>query len=241
MYWYNSTADEIENGNADIAILPIGSTEQHGPHLPIATDYLIASALSEKIAQSLGAFLLPALPISTCLEHRGKKGSVWIKPVTFMNVVADIAKCLKDQGFNKIVFLNCHGGNFALGPAVRELNASNPDIKVIILDFEKFLPQMLEKKLLECKDNLHACEYETSLILYLHSELVRKEKIEDSVPSVTREYLNYDSIFKYSSNGVWGRPSLATAEKGEKIFNYMVSGGADYIVRAFDFFAGADS
>ena len=236
MYWYNSTADEIEQGNADIAILPIGSTEQHGPHLPIATDYLIASAFGEKIAQSLGAFLLPALPISTCLEHRGKKGSVWIRPATFMNVITDIVICLKDQGFKKIVLLNCHGGNFALGPAVRELNASNPDMKVIILDFEKFLPQMLEKKLLESRDNLHACEYETSLILYLHSELVGKEKIEDCIPSVSREYLNYAPIFKYSKNGVWGMPSLASAEKGEKIFNLIVNGGVDYIVRTFEYF-----
>lgn len=241
MYWYNSTADEIEQGNADIAILPIGSTEQHGPHLPIATDYLIASAFGEKIAKKLGAFLLPALPISTCLEHRGKKGSVWIKPATFMNTVTDIVKCLKDQGFKKIVFLNCHGGNFSLGPAVRELNASNPDMKVIILDFEKFFPQMLEKKLLECKDNLHACEYETSLMLYLHSQLVRKEKIEDCIPSISREYLNYDSIFKYSKNGVWGMPSLASAEKGEKIFNLIVKGSVDYISRAFDYFEGQSS
>ena len=236
MYWYNSTADEIEQGKPGIAILPVGSTEQHGPHLPIATDYLIASAFSEAIAQSLDAFLLPALPVSTCLEHRGKKGSVWIKPATFINVVKDIVTSLKDQDFQKIVIINCHGGNFALGPAVRELNASNPDIKVVILDFEKFLPQALEQKLLECKDNLHACEYETSLILHLHPELVRKDRIQDCVPSVPREYLNYDSIFRYSSNGVWGKPSLASAEKGEKIFKHMVNSGADYIARTFAYF-----
>lgn len=240
MYWYNSTADEIDQGNADIAILPIGSTEQHGPHLPVATDFLIASAVAEKIARSLDAFLLPALPISTCLEHRGKRGSVWIKPVTFMSAVMDIAVCLKEQGFKKIAFLNSHGGNFALGPVVRELNASNPDMKAIILDLEKFLPQMLEKTLLESKDNLHACEYETSLLLYLYPELVRKERIEDCTPNVPREYLNYDSIFKYSKNGVWGRPSLASAEKGEKLFNLMVNTGVDYIVKTFNFFEETD-
>ena len=129
MYWYCSTADEIEYGNADIAILPIGSTEQHGPHLPIATDYLIATAFGKKIAEGLGAFLLPALPISTCREHRGKRGSVWMRPITFFSVVTDITMCLKEQGFKKIVFLNCHGGNFTLGPAIRELNALNTDNK----------------------------------------------------------------------------------------------------------------
>ena len=240
MYWYNSTADEIEQGSAGIAILPIGSTEQHGPHLPIATDFLIASAFGEKVAQELDAFLLPALPISTCLEHRGKKGSVWIRPATFMNVITDIVICLKGQGFKKIVLVNGHGGNFALGPAVRELNAMNTDMKVIILDFEKFFSQMLEKKLLESRDNLHACEYETSLMLYLHPELVRKERIEDCIPSVTREFLNYDSLLNYSKNGVWGMPSLASVQKGEDIFNFIVKCGVEYVSQTFDYFASSD-
>lgn len=236
MYWYYSTADEIEYGNTDIAILPIGSIEQHGPHLPIGTDYLIASAFGEKIAEGLGAFLLPALPISTCREHRGKKGSVWMNPVTFIGVVTDIAISLKEQGFKKIVFLNCHGGNFTLGPAVRELNASNTDMKAFILDFEKFFPQILQEKLLECKDNLHACEYETSMLLFLHGELVKKDRIEDCIPSVTRDFLNYDSILKYSKSGVWGMPSLASREKGEKLFNFLVDKGIDYINNALNYF-----
>jgi Uncharacterized protein, putative amidase len=229
VFSYNSTADEIVNGNVDVVILPIGSTEQHGPHLPIATDFLIAEDIGERIAEELGALLLPVLPIATCLEHRGKKGSVWIKPVNFYNSLCDIVMCLKGQGFKKIILLNSHGGNFILGPAVRDLNASNEDIKVVLLNLENFFSDIYEAGLLECRDNLHACEYETSLMLYLHEELVRKERIEDCIPDVPRNFLNYEPLLKYSKNGVWGMPSLASKEKGEKIFKLLVEKSLVYL------------
>lgn len=229
MLWFNSTADEIESGNNGIAVLPIGSLEQHGSHLPLATDFIIAGSVAQKVAEKLGAFLLPALPISTCREHMGKKGSVWMNPDTFYNMVKDIVMSLKEQGFKKVAIILGHGGIFIAGPIVRELNATNPDIKVIKIDFSQFSQCSELANVLECKNNLHACESETSLMLYLREDLVRKEKIIDCVPDVPRDYLNYGSIFRYSKCGVWGKPSLATKEKGERIFNVFVEKSVDYI------------
>lgn len=229
MLWYESTADEIERGNNGTAVLPIGSTEQHGPHLPMATDFIIAGSVAKKVAEKTGAYLLPALPISTCREHMGKKGSVWMNPDTFYNMVRDIVLCLKEQGFKKVVIILGHGGIFIANPVVRELNATNPDIKVIKIDFSQFTQSPEMQGILECKNNLHACESETSLMLYLREELVRKEKIVDSVPDVPRDYLNYGSIFQYSKCGVWGMPSLASKEKGERIFNVYVEKCINYI------------
>ena len=236
MVSYYSTADEIEMAGVDTVILPIGSTEQHGPHLPVATDFLIASAVGGGIAGKLGAFLLPTLPISTCREHMGKKGSVWMNPDTFYHMLLDTVLSLKEQGFKKIIILLAHGGIFMAGPAIRELNATNPDIKVVKVDIVQFFQSDEMMKILECKDNLHACEFETSLILHLNEELVRRDKIVDAVPNVPRDYLNYAPIFKYSQSGVWGKPSLATKEKGEKVLELLVKESVKYVNSVFKMF-----
>lgn len=229
MLSFQSTVDEIQTSDVGTAVLPIGSTEQHGPHLPLETDCIIAGAVGEKIAKKLGAFLLPTLPVSTCREHMGKKGSVWINPDTFYRMIYDIIMSLKEQGFKKVIIIQGHGGILVLGPAVREINATNPDIKIIKVDMLQFFPVLENANLLECRNNLHACEYETSLMLFLREELVRKELIEDNLPAVPRDYLNYGSIFKYCKNGVWGAPSLATKEKGKQIFDVLVDKSVEYI------------
>jgi len=229
MFSYYSTADEINNAGCDTAILPVGSTEQHGPHLPVATDFMIAEAVAEGVAEKIKAFLLPTLPISTCREHMGKKGSVWMNPDTFYYMIRDIVLCLKEQGFKKVIVMLAHGGIFMANPVIRELNATNPDLKVVKVDFLQFFNHSEMLNILECRNNLHACEYETSLMLYLQPQLVRENLIEDCVPEVPREYLNYASFLKFSKNGVWGMPSLATREKGEKIFKLLVEESVRHI------------
>jgi len=228
MLWYNSTADEIKDANTDTVVLSVGSTEQHGPHLPVGTDFIIAGAVAKGVAEKLGAYLLPTLPISNCREHMGKKGSVWMNPDTFYNMIKDILLSLKEQGFKKIIYIQAHGGIFTGAPAIREVNATNPDIKVVKIDLVQYFTSDEMKGILECKDNLHACEYETSLMLHLNEELVKKDLIEDSIPNVPRDFLNYGSIFKYSKNGVWGKPSLATKEKGEKLLKLLVDKSVEY-------------
>ena len=233
---FNVTANEIVENAGELAILPIGSTEQHGPHLPMCTDYVVATEISKRIAEKTGAYLLPTLPISTCYEHKGKKGSVWMKPDTFYHVIQDIVLCLKGQGFKKVAVVLGHGGIFVATPAIRELNAMYDDLKVAKIDFLQFFgcKDMLE--ILESPNNLHACEYETSLMLYFKEELVKKEKIADAdfVPDYPRDFLNYVSLVKLSKNGVWGEPSLGTKEKGEKITGILVEESIKYMNKVFD-------
>ncbi len=233
---FNVTADEIVEKASELAILPIGSTEQHGPHLPMCTDYVVATEISKRIAEKTGAYLLPTLPISTCYEHKGKKGSVWMKPDTFYHVIQDIVLCLKDQGFKKVAVVLGHGGIFVATPAIRELNAMYDDLKVAKIDFLQFFGTEEMKKILESPNNLHACEYETSLMLYFREELVKKEKIKeaDFVPEYPRDFLNYVSLVKLSKTGVWGEPSLGTKEKGERITNVLVEESIKYMNNVFD-------
>lgn len=233
---YRLTADEVIASGTDTVILPIGSTEQHGPHLPLCTDFLIAEKVCEKIAEKTGYYLLPALPFSTCYEHKGKKSSVWMRPETFYAMIRDIVLNLRDQGFKRVIVALGHGGIFIAGPVIRELNAMYDDLQVVKLDLVNFMvsPQMNE--LLESHDNLHACEYETSLMLYLAEELVKKDKMKeaDFIPDVPRDFLNYASLIKLSKTGVWGKPSLGTKEKGEKIFKCLIEMSLDYIEKVFD-------
>lgn len=227
---YLSTVGEILDSQTDTAVLPIGSTEQHGHHLPVGTDSIIARAVAEKVADKIGAYLLPVLSISTCSEHRGKKGSVWLKADTLYYIVKDIASCLKEQGFKKLVLILGHGGLFVVGPAVREINAENRGINVINIDLLDILHIKSREAgdILESRSNLHACEYETSLMLFLREELVKKDLAVDCEPQVPRSYLNYASIFKFCKDGVWGRPTLATREKGGKLFELLVQGSLEY-------------
>jgi creatinine amidohydrolase len=226
---YHSIADEIEESKTDLAVLPIGSTEQHGHHLPVGTDFLIAQAVAEKAAERLGAWLLPALPVSTCPEHRGKRGSVWMQPETFMRMLEELAECLRAQGFRRLAIVLGHGGIFAAVPAVRGINAGNSGIRVIKADLTAFAADFAHEGLLECADNLHACEYETSLMLHLHEELVRMDRAVDCVPHVPRDYLNYAPIFRFCPDGVWGKPTLASKEKGERILKKLVDRTVEYI------------
>lgn len=211
---YKLTADEIMAKNPDLAIIPVGSIEQHGPHLPVMTDWAIATELGRRVAEKMDAFLLPALPISTCREHMGKKGAVWMEPVTFYQMMTDIIMSLKTQGFKRIGILPCHGGIFIMTPLIRDLNAKfNPELMVangcIYLDSSP-LDAIFETP------ELHAGEQETSQILAIAPETVHMERAVDFVPEVSRPYLSYGSIFRASPAGVWGYPTRASAEKGER-------------------------
>lgn len=229
MLSYKNTAEEIGKSGMDTAIIPVGSVEQHSSHLPIGTDFLYAKSLAEKAAEKFDALLLPALPISTCYEHKGKKGSVWMRPITFYQMIQDICMCLHSQGINKIVFIAGHGGIFVGPPAVREINATNDDLQVVWVN-----PLVAEgaKEILESNEmEIHSGESETSVMLYLYEELVKKDlmKNNDCVPPYPQSFLNCASIHTFSTTGAWGRPSLATKEKGEKLFNLAVEETVKYI------------
>lgn len=234
MVSYYNTIDDIAASGVDTVIIPVGSIEQHGSHLPVGTDYFIAGSLAEAVAERIGAYVIPPLPISTCMEHIGKKGSIFMRPSTFHTMLQDIVLCLKNQGFKRVVVLLGHGGIFAAGPAIRELNAMNDGLQVIKIE----PPASKAMKEIEDGDpynDLHAGEEETSVILYLQEQTVKKDEMmkNDYVPSVPREYMNYASILKLSPTGVWGMPSHASAEKGGKLFELMIEHCVNYIEDAF--------
>lgn len=231
---YHLSADEVEKLNTDTAIIPIGSTEQHGPHLPISTDVLIGGIMSRGIAEKLGAFVTPVIPISTCREMMGKKGSVFMKPETCYQMLWDICESLVEQGYKKLILFQSHGGIFVIPPLVRQFNAThNPDALLCKVEIMNLMGDARAEGLLDTDVCMHADEYETSIILARHPELVHMDRAVDCAPDVPREFLNYGSIFRFSPSGVWGYPSAATAEKGEKLIASGVKSAVNYIQKVF--------
>jgi len=235
MIMYEMTADEIQARDPEIAVIPVGSLEQHGPHLPVMTDWAIAGELGKRVAEKLDAFLVPALPISTCREQMGKKGTVWMEPPTFYSMMKDIILSLKIQGFRKIAILQCHGGIFIMTPLVRDMNAQfNPDLMVVNVDICTFSQILLSEGIAETLE-LHAGEGETSKMLYLAPETVHMDRAVDFIPEISRPYLNYGSIFHACPDGVWGFARKGTPEKGKKMFERYTDLAVTEINRAFDY------
>jgi len=229
---WNGSIDDITE--TELAILPVGSIEQHGPHLPVVTDWVIADALGRGIAEKTGGFYIPALPVSTNKEHRGKRGSVGLHSDIFYKMMVDICLDLKAQGFRRIAIIQGHGGIFVMNPIVRELNADyNPDLFVVKIDNSEIdSPQ--KKQILESPDGIHANEAETSLMLHLHPELVDMSKAKDFIPAESRPMLNYGSILRYCPDGIWGMAKKASAEKGKKLLEIMIDESIEYMNKIFE-------
>ncbi|MCI8576369.1 MAG: creatininase family protein [Lachnospiraceae bacterium] len=239
MYW--KTADEIAECCPDTAIIPVGSIEQHGAHLPVMTDWAIANGLGRRVAELMNAFAVPALPVSTNREQMGKLGTVWMEPLTFYQMMTDMILCLKLQGFKRIGILQCHGGIFIMTPLVRDLNARyNPDLMVAIADSCTFGAVLYREGILETSTELHAGEGETSQMLAIAPETVHMEQAVDFVPDVPRSYLNYGSIFRATPSGVWGEATKGSAQKGEMILERSARLAAEEFEKAFAYMSGKE-
>jgi len=216
-----SDTNSMNDVQADIAVLGIGAIEQHGSHLPVGTDWMIARELSRRVARVLNATLLPAIPVSMSECHGSLGGTIWLKPATLSAVVRDITCSLQLQRFRYLLIVNCHGGNFILEPTIQELNRTYPDIQVVLAD-ENWPTLAGGKPIFECPDtDIHAGEIETSLMLYLFPDLVKGERT-DYVPPYGREFLDYVSMDQISPAGIWGNPGKGSVEKGALAFAAQV-------------------
>jgi len=127
-----SSAREITAARPSLAVLPIGSIEQHSRHLPLGTDWIAATALAHRVGAELGALVLPALPVSMGRCHKPMAGTVWLRPMTLADAVTDLVRSLAASGIRHVLIVNGHGGNFTLEVAARELNMGSPELTVLL-------------------------------------------------------------------------------------------------------------
>ena len=106
-----NTWEEVASSGTEIAILPIGAIEQHGRHLPLGTDWLIADQVAKKLGERLNAYVLPALPYGNSQEHMGFTGTITLRPQTLALIIEDIVLSLRHHGIKNMVVLSSHGGN----------------------------------------------------------------------------------------------------------------------------------
>ncbi len=215
-----STSREWEEADLKICVFPIGAFEQHSCHLPLAADDIEADYFGRFVAEELGAALLPTLNYGTSLEHSGFKGTISLKPETLMQIVRDVADEVEGQGFETMIIINGHGGNFALIPVVRDINRRDRRLKIILANGYG----LVDDGILECGDqgkpDIHAGEYETSLMLALRPELVGSERPDLEKPTVEgfqQPDLSTFGVGYVAPAGAFGHPSMASREKGERI------------------------
>jgi len=231
--WTN-TWEDLARGNFDLAIIPVGSMEQHGPHLPLATDFIIADAIARKVGEILNAFVLPCLPFSCSQEHSDFPGTVWLRPATLAAVLRDIVESLYEHEIRQIAIINQHGGNHIIKPVVLELNKQYPELR---LSAHKATPitQAVQEILSSLKsEEVHAGELETSLLEVLASDLVRKDQTQNYVPTVPFDYLESFRMKNLSPMGIWGNAGLASRTKGEKLWEVIVQEVSSMVKETMD-------
>ena len=172
------------------------------------------------------------MPFGCSQAHHGFRGTISLAPETLGAVVKDIVSSLLDQGFRRIAVLNFHGGNLILKLAVRDLNLSRSQGKVVLVSPGQDGGVKLREIFEGYADELHAGDLETSVMMHAAPEQVGPSRI-DHVPGVGPVYFDYLAMKEFCPDGVWGRSSLATAEKGRLAVEAMVSYTVDYLHETF--------
>ncbi|WP_210587729.1 creatininase family protein [Streptomyces sp. GESEQ-35] len=212
-----------------IAVLPVGSFEQHGPFLPLATDTLVACAVAREIAAAHPVHLLPPVTISCSHEHAAWPGTVSISSVTLHAVIRDIAASLRRSGVDALVLVNGHGGNYVLGNVVQESSAHGESMALFPAaeDWETARERAgVRTSLLT---DMHAGEIETSILLHAHPELVRTGYETGDFVADDRRHLLTLGMSAYTDSGVIGRPSLGSPEKGKALLESLADSFGAYV------------
>lgn len=233
MIWDQLTSPEIQRLDRNIPVVfPVSATEQHGPHLPLATDRMIGEHFCTEMSKAIPdkVIILPIMSIGCSEHHMDFAGSLSIQHQTFLSQAEDILSSVARHGFKNIIVFNSHGGNLAVGQLLLEkFGADNQDLNVALVTWWK----LVSDALLELNETGpggvgHAGEFETSLMLHIRPDLVQLDKREamkniKSYPWAEMDMLRGSkaSIFRsmkaMTSNGVFGDPSVCSAEKGNKI------------------------
>lgn len=223
-----------------VVVLPIGSLEQHGHHLPMLTDSLIGGEIARRVQEEVGdlALFLPFLWVGASDHHLGLPGAISLSNDTYTHVIMDMVESLIHHGFRRILLLNSHGGNGGpAGNAIFQLqmkHADLPDLWLVLASwFSIASAQIARIESLQQKHVSHACELETSMILNLRPELVKMGAARGANIPFKSDFWSADSsghsrvtvarAFKQTTlTGSLGHPELATPEKGEELFEVAV-------------------
>ena len=218
----DTTTTDHDAVHAAVAVLPIGAFEQHGPSLPLVTDTLIAIAIADAISQHHKVFQLPAITFGCSHEHSGFPGTVSLSPATLAAVITDIRTSLAEQGISALILVNGHGGNYVLGNVVQQANADGA-MRVGLYPSRADWAEARRAAGISSSnhDDMHAGELETSILLAAHSSYVRDGWQSHDHIAPDRRHLTTVGIGAYTTSGVIGYPSQASAAKGHAVLDHL--------------------
>ena len=216
----------------DVALLPVGAIEQHGPHLPLDCDAFDAEYMARKVAEGCTVprpVVLPLIPYGVSYHHEDFAGTISINPETLSQIVYDVGMSAVRHGITKLVIINGHGGN---GPALHfaaQMINRDSHIFTCVDTGETSDPDI--NAMAETPNDVHSGEIETSTTLATRPHLVRLGKVRKFIPRFSSRYLDftnkrgvgwYAHTSKISPTGVLGDPTKASREKGERMWAVMI-------------------
>ncbi|MXR52918.1 creatininase family protein [Halovenus sp. WSH3] len=228
MYLADETWPDLGSYFAEesLALVPLGSTEQHGPHLPEGTDHIIAEGFAREAAERTGYLCTPTINIGVSPHHKQFHGTMWVDPPVFRDYVESFTRNLAYHGIDRVIFVNAHGGNVE---HLREVGRRLRDDEVIYAIewmWNDSIPELVDE-LFE-QNGPHGGPKETAMIQHLRPELVHDDELENArdggVASVeeagTEKFgsMTFYDAADNTGNGVLGDQTDATAEKGERMF-----------------------
>lgn len=237
-----------------LALVPLGSTEQHGPHLPEATDYLIAEAFAREAADRGGYLCTAPVRIGVSPHHRQFPGTMWVDPSVFRDYVESFSRNLAYHGIDRIIYVNAHGGNIEhLREVGRRLHTDETAFAIEWM-WNDAIPDLVDEAFEH--NGPHGGPKETALIQHLRPELVHDERLADARDGGIRDFQAYRDgeietggrppivhgartfydARENSNNGVFGDQTDATAEKGAELFE----AASDALVSLCDWLATRD-
>jgi len=219
MTWYEARAAASA---LDAVIIPVGATEQHGPHLPLAVDTLLGNAVALAVSAVTGVPVIPPLCYGVSGSHGDFGGTISLRPETLIQVVEDVIDSLYERGIRQFILLNGHiWNNGALDVSAEKLRVRHRDARVRALGYVTMYPgPEVNGRVRFGRGLMHANFFETSVMLHLYPELVRMER--------ATSHLDVDSFWDYrmdqvSETGVWGRDvAEANAVHGRAEFERCV-------------------
>lgn len=213
-----TSGDERRRGPA-VAVLPVGSFEQHGDHLPLTTDTAIACLIARRLAEDHDLFLLPPVTIACSHEHAPMAGTVSITAGTLYAMVHDIWRSLEASGVPGLLIVNGHGGNYVLSNVVQEINVSGPRVALFPVHEDRAQARADAELESSSAEDMHGGEFEVSLLLHGAPHLVREGIDGDDHSAPSRPHLLTLGMAGYTTNGIIGQPSLASAAKGKALLD----------------------
>ncbi|MDB6013641.1 MAG: hypothetical protein JWL65_5891 [Gammaproteobacteria bacterium] len=208
------TSEDVRASRPSFSAIPIGSFEQHGAHLPLSIDTLIATAVAQSVCARYNGLLLPPISISCSHEHAAYPGTVSVSAPTLYQILVDLRRGILGQGIRFILLVNAHGGNYVVGNFVQEVNVERAHVLTGLSSHHWESAARHAGIQTSVHDDMHGGELETFILLHTSPELVRRDRITDwNMPE--RSLLTTFGMKRYAPNGgIIGFPSRASANKG---------------------------